>query len=93
LTPESFPNDLFEKETVSVIISSSEQLTLAEVRQRSIEDIERNYLKDVLVRNKGRINESARDAGISSRQLNKLMNRYGLRKEEFKVASIRQEKT
>jgi len=93
LTPESFPNDLFEKETVSVIISSREQLTLAEVRQRSIEDIERNYLKDVLVRNKGRINESARDAGISSRQLNKLMNRYGLRKEEFKAASIRQEKT
>ncbi len=93
LTPESFPNELFEKETVSVIISSSEQLTLAEVRQRSIEDIERNYLKDVLDRNKGRINESARDAGISSRQLNKLMNRYGLRKEEFKVASIRQEKT
>jgi DNA-binding NtrC family response regulator len=93
LTPESFPNDLFEKETVSVIISSSEQLTLAEVRQRSIEDIERNYLKDVLVRNKGRINESARDAGISSRQLNKLMNRYGLRKEEFKAASISHEKT
>jgi DNA-binding NtrC family response regulator len=93
LTPESFPNDLFEKETVSVIISSSEQLTLAEVRQRSIEDIERNYLKDVLARNKGRINESARDAGISSRQLNKLMNRYGLRKEEFKAASIRQERT
>ena len=84
LTPESFPNDLFENETVSVIITSSEQRTLAEVRQRSIEDIERNYLKDVLMRNKGRINESARDAGISSRQLNKLMNRYGLRKEEFK---------
>jgi DNA-binding NtrC family response regulator len=84
LTPESFPNDLFENETVSVIITSSEQQTLAEVRQRSIEDIERNYLKDVLLRNKGRINESARDAGISSRQLNKLMNRYGLRKEEFK---------
>jgi DNA-binding NtrC family response regulator len=84
LTPESFPNDLFENETVSVIITSSERQTLAEVRQRSIEDIERNYLKDVLMRNKGRINESARDAGISSRQLNKLMNRYGMRKEEFK---------
>jgi DNA-binding NtrC family response regulator len=85
LTPESFPNDLFEKDTTSVIIPSSEQLTLAEARQRSIEEIERNYLKEVLIRNKGKINESARDAGISSRQLNKLMNRYGLRKEEFKI--------
>jgi DNA-binding NtrC family response regulator len=84
LTPESFPGELFEEETVSVKIPSSEQLTLAEVRQRSIEDIERNYLKDALIRNKGKINETARDAGISSRQLNKLMNRYGLRKEEFK---------
>ncbi len=31
-TPESFPSELFEKETVSFIIPSSEQLTLAEVR-------------------------------------------------------------
>ena len=31
-----------------------------------IEEIERNYLKDVLTRKKGKINESARDAGISS---------------------------
>jgi transcriptional regulator with GAF, ATPase, and Fis domain len=85
LTPESFPSELFEAETTSVFIPSSEHLTLADARQRGIEEIERNYLKDVLARNKGIINESARDAGISSRQLNKLMNRYGIRKEEFKL--------
>jgi DNA-binding NtrC family response regulator len=85
LTPESFPSELFEAETTSVFIPSSEQLTLADARQRGIEEIERNYLKDVLARNKGKINESARDAGISPRQLNKLMNRYGIRKEEFKL--------
>jgi DNA-binding NtrC family response regulator len=86
LTPESFPGELFDAETTSVFIPSSEHLTLADARQRGIEEIERNYLKDVLERNKGKINESARDAGISSRQLNKLMNRYGLRKEEFKLS-------
>lgn len=85
LTPESFPGELFETETTSVFIPTSEHMTLAQARQRGIEEIERNYLKDVLVRNKGRINESANDAGISSRQLNKLMNRYGIRKEEFKL--------
>jgi DNA-binding NtrC family response regulator len=85
LTPESFPNELFEGETTSVFIPSSEHLTLAAARQRGTEEIERNYIKDVLARNKGKINESARDAGISSRQLNKLMNRYGIRKEEFKL--------
>jgi DNA-binding NtrC family response regulator len=86
LTPESFPNDLFETENTSVFIPSDRQLTLAQVRQQGVEEIERNYLKDVLTRNRGRINDSARDAGISSRQLNKLMNRYGIHKEEFKAA-------
>jgi DNA-binding NtrC family response regulator len=85
LTPESFPNDLFDGKTTSVIIPSNEQLTLAEARQRGIEEIERNYLKDILADNKGKINESAQAAGISSRQLNKLMNRYGIRKEDFKA--------
>ena len=85
ITPESFPGELFEAETTSVFIPSSEHWTLADARQHGIEEIERNYLKDVLARKKGKINESARDAGISSRQLNKLMNKYGLRKEEFKL--------
>jgi DNA-binding NtrC family response regulator len=85
LTPESFPGELFDPETTSVFIPSSEHMTLAMARQRGIEEIERKYIKDVLTRNKGRINESAGDAGISSRQLNKLMNRYGMRKEEFKL--------
>ena len=87
LTPESFPGELFESETTSVFIPSSEHMPLAQARQRGIEEIERNYLKDVLARNKGKIKESASDAGISSRQLNKLMNRYGIRKEEFKSAT------
>ena len=86
LTPESFPNDLFDTEATSVFIPTGMQLTLAEVRQQGVEEIERNYLKDVLARNQGKINDSARDAGISCRQLNKLMNRYGIRKEEFKAA-------
>jgi DNA-binding NtrC family response regulator len=86
LTPESFPNELFETEATSVFIPTGRQLTLAEVRQQGVEEIERNYLKDVLARNQGKINDSARDAGISCRQLNKLMNKYGIRKEEFKTA-------
>ncbi len=86
LTPESFPNELFETEATSVIIATGKQLTLAEARHNGVEEIERNYLKDVLARNRGKINDTARDAGISCRQLNKLMNKYGIRKEEFKAA-------
>ena len=85
LTPESFPNELFENEANPVFVPTSNSMSLAETRQRGIEEIERNYLKDVLSRNKGKINESAGDSGITSRQLNKLMNKYGIRKEEFKA--------
>lgn len=85
LTPESFPNELFESDANPVFIPSSETQTLMQARQRGVEEIERNYLKDVLSRHKGRIGESAEAAGISTRQLNKLMNKYGIRKEEFKT--------
>jgi DNA-binding NtrC family response regulator len=84
LTPESFPNELFESDSTPVFIPSSETLTLTQARQSGVEEIERNYLKGVLTRHKGKIGESAEAAGISTRQLNKLMNKYGIRKEEFK---------
>jgi DNA-binding NtrC family response regulator len=84
LTPESFPNELFDSQSTPVFIPSSKDLTLNQARQRGVEEVERNYLKDVLARNKGKIAESAEAAGISTRQLNKLMNKYGIRKEEFK---------
>ncbi|MGD2185871.1 MAG: sigma-54 dependent transcriptional regulator [Desulfobacterales bacterium] len=84
LTPESFPSELFESDSNPVFIPSSENLTLTQARQRCAEEVERNYLKDVLARHKGKIGKSAETAGISTRQLNKLMNKYGIRKEEFK---------
>ena len=58
-------------------------LPLAEVRRRGIEEIESCYLKEVLSRQKGKINRSAEAAGISTRQLHKLMKKYGLKREDF----------
>ena len=84
LTPASFPSELIGPESKPVFILSSEALTLAQARQIGIEEIERNSLREVLARNKGKISESAKAAGISSRQLNKLMNKYRIKKEEFK---------
>lgn len=84
LTPASFPGELIGPEAKPVFIPSSETLTLAQARLLGIEEIERNYLRDVLARNKGKIGESAKSSGISSRQFNKLMNKYLIKKEEFK---------
>ena len=87
LTPESFPAELFYHEPGTMTLKADSNKTLAEVRRRAIEDIERNYIKELLSRYKGKINISASEAGVSTRQLNKLMNRYDIRKEAFKKHS------
>jgi len=84
LTPESFPGELFESETISATVSVDAGLSIAEVRRKGIEDIERNYLKEQLAQNRGKIQNTAKAAEITTRQLHKLMKKYGIRKEEFK---------
>ena len=84
LTPESFPGELYESENPSASVSVDACLSLAEMRSKGIEAIERHYLKELLTENRGKIKDSAHDAGITTRQLHKLMKEYDLRKEEFK---------
>ncbi|MBU1904449.1 MAG: sigma-54-dependent Fis family transcriptional regulator, partial [Proteobacteria bacterium] len=84
LTPQSFPAELFELQTPSATVSVDAGLNLSEVRRKAIDDIERKYLKEQLALNRGKIQDTARAAGITTRQINKLMKKYGIRKEEFK---------
>jgi DNA-binding NtrC family response regulator len=84
LIPESFPSELFGSEFYSASVPVNPPLTLAETRNRGVENIERRYLKQLLSHNKGKIKNSAHDAGITTRQLHKLMKKYDLSKEEFK---------
>jgi len=84
LSPDSFPAELFMYDDTLTRIQMDTMLPLAEVRRRGIEEIERCYLKEVLSSNKGKINRSAEAAGVSTRQLHKLMRKYGLKREEFK---------
>ena len=58
--------------------------TLSVVRRRGVENIEKRYLVELLTAMKGRIDKTAHVAGITSRQLNKLMKKYDLKKETFK---------
>ena len=60
------------------------RFTLAKVRSLAVEEAEKRYLREVLTRNGGRINRTAEVAGITVRQINKLMNKYGMKKEEFR---------
>jgi DNA-binding NtrC family response regulator len=87
LTPESFPTELFESQGSLSNLPVDSSLALKEVRRKGIEDIERLYLKGLLAQYKGIIKNSAEAAGITTRQLHKLMKKYGLRKEEFKSSA------
>jgi DNA-binding NtrC family response regulator len=89
LTPESFPSELFESIEPMAEIAIDTGDTLAAVRSKALAETERRYLKQVLLRNKGRINASAAEAGISTRQLNKLMHKYNLDKGTFKTSAVK----
>lgn len=84
LLPESFPAELFAADDTLTRFQMDTMLPLSEVRRRGIEEIERSYLKEMLDTHNGRINRSAEAAGVTTRQLHKLMKKYGLKKEEFK---------
>ena len=85
LSPESFPGELFTAEAAVAQIPMDASQTLAEVRHRGVEHIERQYLKELLAAHRGRINPAAAQAGISTRQLHKLLTRYAIRKEDYKA--------
>ena len=85
LTPENFPAELFETDSPAALLPIDTTMTLAEARQLAVEDFERQYLKELFSRTKGKVNLAAEEAGISTRQLNKLMAKHGIRKEAFKT--------
>ena len=80
LTPESFPAELFIASNSRLAPMLDVDLSLAEMRRRTTEA----YLRNLLVHYRGRIQKTADAAGISTRQLHKLMSAYGLKKETFK---------
>ncbi len=84
LTPASFPAELFADRTPTAPSPAEAQLTLADVRSRAAVEAEQRYLRELLARTGGRINRTAEAAGITVRQINKLMHKYGMRKEEFR---------
>jgi len=88
LTPESFPSELFASGDSGTRIEMDTSLTLAEIRHRTVESVERRYLKEMLTLHRGKIAETAKATGISVRQLHKLMARYGIRKEDFKYIPL-----
>ena len=83
LTPQNFPSDMvLHSETAAP--QDRTAASLAQARQFAIEAFEKSYLTMLLEKTQGKINLSAQMAGITTRQLNRLLSRYGLNKKNFK---------
>jgi len=84
LQPESFPSEFLGHETGGVRMPVDTTLTITQARHHAVEEFERQYLEKLLTECKGVIKETASCAGITTRQLNKLMVRYALDKKKYK---------
>ncbi len=86
LTLDSLPMVITEgTKIISVpIVQKNEGLTtLADTRKNALEVLERNYLSEVLSETRGKINKSAEIAGVTPRQLHKLLNKYQISRKDF----------
>lgn len=84
LTINSLPVSLQKKNPTSAVVPLNTDLTLAEVRNQSIESVERQYLADLLQKTKGKVNQAAEISGVGLRQFHKLLTKYGIQSKSFK---------
>lgn len=84
LSPGCFPEEILGNAGDAERVDIGAADTLAEARSRAVAEVERRYLERVLLAHSGRIDATARAAGITPRQLHTLMSRYGLKKEHYR---------
>jgi DNA-binding NtrC family response regulator len=83
LMPQSFPLDTMPDTEGQEPVSIS-GTPLSRARQHAIDRFEQEYLTTLLGQTRGRIDQAADLAGITPRQLNRLLNRHQLNKKMFK---------
>ena len=88
LSAENFPQEILAQDGHTAEVMLDAKLPLAEVRRQSLEQVERQYLKELLMMHQGRVNRAAETAGITTRQLHKLLTKYSIRKEAFKPPKV-----
>jgi len=85
LIEEDFPEEIIGIEPSQSETPFEFSPSLAEVRRRAVNAAESFYIRELLSRHKGKIQASAEAAGITTRQLNKLMVKHDINKKIFKT--------
>ncbi len=85
LSPHNFPPELgMNSWQTSIPTSGNRDLSLAQARLAVIHEFEQNYIKELLKQTNGKISQAAEKAGVTARQLNRLILRYKIDKTGFK---------
>ncbi len=84
LSTHNFPPEMVKPCETYPLSSDRNPSTLSQARQVAVEAFEKAYLTVLLRQTKGKINLAAQKADITTRQLNRLITRYGLNKKNFK---------
>jgi len=88
LLPEDFPAEIIESDGPCASLPVDATETLSEFRRRAIEVAEKSYLKELLVKHQGKLGKASIDAGVSPRQLHKLLSKYAIQKGAFKPPPV-----
>ncbi len=83
ITPDNLPIET-QMPMAQDVSAPGTGLTLAQARRHAVDTCEISYLTSLLEQTSGRIDETAHKAGITPRQLNRLLARHGMDKKQFK---------
>jgi DNA-binding NtrC family response regulator len=85
LKPDTLPEQVVGSGERDELVAVATDESLATARRRALDEVERLYLGRQLEAHHGRIGATAAAAGITPRQLHKLMAKHGLKKEAFRA--------
>jgi len=86
ISPAAVPLEILRTSEPLASCPATGSRTLSEVRSAAVALVERRYLIEILDTWHGRIDASARAAGISTRQLRKLLARHKINRRDFRPA-------
>ncbi len=84
ILPHDLPATIFKAEPVQLDYQPLTAVSLTEVKNRAIEEVEKTYLLKLLKEHNGNVTKIAEVAQMTRRNLYRLMNRYGLAPEGWR---------
>lgn len=87
ITAGNIPTELIPeaKEAASISPLSNQKIGLSEARKAASDAFEKKYITELLIAHNGKIKSMANEAGVSERQIHKLMSKHSIRSKDFDI--------